>query len=128
MAELYDTMNNSSFRAGFEEFHQRSTHEETFHQFVKDHGNELDLGDVHSCVCLGAGEGDTETLYINSAMPSLRDLDAVEPNRQSFKMLHKNISSISVIDTMDQVSTHFYMQTFEDWKGPPEPVDLIILS
>ena len=119
--------NDASYRAGFDEFQKRSRHEESFHQFVRNHVEELDLSSVTSCICIGAGEGDVEAFMINTAMPNLRDFYAVEPNRKSFKILHENIGSITPV-SCNEVSTHFYLQSFEDWKGPPEPVDLVMLS
>ena len=113
-AENYWVMNDA--------YRNRSSVVEVFRSTLPSIANEVNLGCAKICLTLGPGDGLYEIEFLQKCAENVRNLIAVERDRESAERFRARLreSLPNVVATVNETD-------FLTWKGPEDPVDVVLL-
>jgi len=111
-----------SYCAMYEAFRNCCSVAKAFHSTLTGIANEVDLGCVKVCLTLGPGEGLYEIEFLQKCAENVGNLIAVEQDRESSERLRARLR-----ESLPNVVSTVIETDFHTWKGPEDPVDVVLL-
>ena len=78
--------------------------------------------EAKSCILIGPGSGFVEMLFIRQSLPKLERLIVIDVDQGMMKKLENKFQQ-----ELPNVTTQFYVSRIQDWMGPDEKVDLVMV-
>jgi len=111
-----------SYCVTYDAYRNRSTAVEVYRGVLMSIANEVNLGSVAICLTLGPGEGLYEIEFLQKCTGNVGNLIAVEQDHESAERFRARLreSLPNVVVTVTEANFH-------SWKGPDEPVNVVLL-
>ena len=113
---------DESYCAIYDAFRKRSNVLEVYRSALLSIANEVNLGCVKVCLTLGPGDGLYEIEFLQKCAENVGNLIAVEQDRESSERLRARLR-----ESLPNVVTTVMETDFLTWKGPEDPVDVVLL-
>ena len=115
----------SSYKAGYDDFQKRNTIHKDMMTFFTRNRTEFEFPEAKSCVSYGPGCGSIDKQYITNFLPGLKKYYGVEPDAKQMETLRKTMNNLET--STGQVECEFIQLGAEEYEGPEEPVDIILM-
>lgn len=103
-------------------FRSRSNFMEVFMSTLSKIASQVRLDSANSCLAVGPGEGLMEIRFIKKCAANVSRLIAVEQDHESVQRLRDHLGKI-----LPNVKGVMIESDFDSWKGPVDPVELVLL-
>jgi len=113
---------DDSFWNAHNAYRNRDNYMEVFLSTLNTISNEVSFVSAKSCLTLGPGEGLFEIRFIEKCAGNITKLTAVEQDHESANRLKTHLKN-----SLPNVAGVLVETDFLGWKGPDEPVDLVLL-
>jgi len=106
-------------RAAFE---GHNNYHEMFVNALSKISTDVKLGGVRSCLAIGPGEGWCELEFLKHCKANISKFIGIEPDHASAEHLRTSLRS-----NLPGVESQVFETTVQNWEGPDEPVDFIMI-
>jgi len=105
----------------YEAYHRRCTCREIFFSTLNNISSEFNFDSVKSCLAIGPGDGSLDIRFIEKCTPNITKFVAVEHDHESAERLKVHLRK-----RLPDVEGLVIESDFNKWKGPSNPVDLVL--